>query len=498
MHRREVGVHASRAPKLALAGALLAACGGAPARPAPSSAARAPVPPPAAGWSYEVVASPGGEELAVAAVFPAGTHEELTVVEGAEAFLRDVEGDAGAGFARLAMKEQSWFLPSCARGCRIRYRVALAAAARANESVNVARASDGAIEAPPSTWLLRPVRAPLGTPFRFHVTPAKGEAFVSGVFPAAGDAKDTYEGKAASEFQLPYSAIGRVRVHERLNGIVQVAILPGQHLEDEAAVLAWIDTAAHAVEAFYGRFPVPRIAVVVRPVPGDGVGFGTAIGSSGAAVSINVGTAAHAADLKDDWVLVHEMIHTALPDLKGPHHWLEEGLSTYVEPLARNRAGLFATDDLWKDWVKGMPNGQPQAGDRGLDVTHTWGRTYWGGALFCLVADVEIRERTHNAKSLDDALRAVIGHGGNISEVWTIQRVLEVGDAATGVPVLAELYAKTAHAPAPVDLAALWKRLGVVRDGAGSVTFDDTAPLAAVRRAMTPGKAVAGTEHAAR
>ena len=478
-----------RVVKLLCAGAALAACATSPAGTAPSKVARAPSPaPPGAGWSYEVVASPGGEELAVEGAFPAGTHEELTVVEGAEAFLRDVEGDTGRGFAPLAMREQSWFLPSCAAGCRIRYRVALAAAGRANESVNVARANDGAVEAPPSTWLLRPVRAPLGTPFRFHVTPAEGEAFVSGVFPAPGGAKDTYEGKAASEFQLPYSAIGRVRVHERLDGQVQIAVLPGKALADEAAVLAWVETSARAVQAFYGKFPVPRIAILLRPSSGDGVGFGTAIGNSGAAVSIDVGTDAHAADLKDDWVLVHEMIHTALPDLRGPHHWLEEGLSTYVEPLARNHAGLFPAGELWKDWVKGMPNGLPQAGDRGLDVTHTWGRTYWGGALFCLVADVEIRERTHNAKSLRDALRAVITQGGNIASVWTIQHVIEVGDQATGVPVLAELYAKMSHAPAPVDLAALWKRLGVLHGANGDVTFDDTAPLAAVRLAMTPGK----------
>jgi hypothetical protein len=40
--------------------------------------------------------------------------------------------------------------------------------------------------------------------------------------------------------------------------------------------------------------------------------------------------------------------------------------------------------------VSGMPQGEPQRGDRGLDGTHTWGRTYWGGAMFCLLTDVEI------------------------------------------------------------------------------------------------------------
>ena len=42
--------------------------------------------------------------------------------------------------------------------------------------------------------------------------------------------------------------------------------------------------------------------------------------------------------------------------------------------------------------VRDMPKGLPQAGDEGLDNTDTWGRKYWGGAMFCLFADVEIRK----------------------------------------------------------------------------------------------------------
>ncbi len=464
----------------------LAACA------SPPAAIQAKSPPPSTrGWMYEVTAGPGGEELAVEGSFPPGTLEELTVEEGGEPFLKDVEADTGAGFGPLAARHLSWFLPTCANGCRVRYRVALGAAARAAGHVAVARAHaharDRAVEAPPSTWLLRPVRAPIGTPMRFHVTPAPGDAFVSGVFPTG--AKDTYEGKANASFQLPYSAFGRLRVHERLNGTVQIAVLPGR-LRDEAAMLTWVETSAKAVAAFYGRFPVPRLLVVVRPADGDGVGFGTAIGGSGAAIAIDVGEACAPADFKDDWVLVHEMIHTALPDLEGPHHWLEEGLSTYVEPLARARAGLFGEADLWKDWLKGMQNGLPQDGDRGLDVTHTWGRTYWGGALFCLLADLEIRSRTAGRRSLDDALRAVVAHGGSIAESWPIARVIEVGDAATGVPVLAELYAKMSTSPSPVDLTDVWRRLGVASDGRGGIAFDDAAPLAAVRRAMTTSRRI--------
>ena len=82
--------------------------------------------------------------------------------------------------------------------------------------------------------------------------------------------------------------------------------------------------------------------------------------------------------------------------------------------------------------IRDMPQGLPASGDQGLDNTHTWGRTYWGGALFCLLADVEIRNERRAAKACEDALRAINGAGGTIDVDWPLERALEIGDKATG------------------------------------------------------------------
>ncbi|MGH8759929.1 MAG: hypothetical protein ACREVW_10525, partial [Burkholderiales bacterium] len=126
----------------------------------------------------------------------------------------------------------------------------------------------------------------------------------------------------------------------------------------------------------------------------------------------------------------------------------------------------------------------PAAGDRGLDHTHTWGRTYWGGALFFLLADLRIREQTANRVGLQDALRTILNRGGNNEANWEVRRTFEIGDAATGTKVLAELYNEMRAAPVAPDLADLWRRLGVklTPDGA---QFDDDAPLAGIRKAIT-------------
>jgi len=107
-------------------------------------------------------------------------------------------------------------------------------------------------------------------------------------------------------------------------------------------------------------------------------------------------------------------------------------------------------------------------------------------ALFCLLADIEIRQRTGNRKGLEDSLRAVNESGGNVEVHWPIEKVFEIGDRATGVPVLRDLYDRMKARPVDVDLAHLWQQLGVKLDGE-SILFEDGAPLAPIRRAITGG-----------
>jgi hypothetical protein len=181
----------------------------------------------------------------------------------------------------------------------------------------------------------------------------------------------------------------------------------------------------------------------------------------------------------DDWVMTHEMVHLAFPSVPDEHHWIEEGIATYVEPIARAQVGDLSPETVWRELVDGLPKGLPAPGDRGLDNTHTWGRTYWGGALFCLMADIEIHQRTNNRYGLQDALRGIVRAGGNMEQDWPLARALKAGDEATGVPVLMELYDRMKASPVTPDLAAMWHELGV-RPSGNSVVFDQTAPQASI------------------
>ncbi len=68
------------------------------------------------------------------------------------------------------------------------------------------------------------------------------------------------------------------------------------------------------------------------------------------------------AQLNDDWMLTHEMIHLAFPSMAEKHHWIEEGISVYVEPIARVQAGQLSAERMWHDVVRDMPQGEPEIG----------------------------------------------------------------------------------------------------------------------------------------
>jgi hypothetical protein len=182
-------------------------------------------------------------------------------------------------------------------------------------------------------------------------------------------------------------------------------------------------------------------------------------------------------------VLTHELMHLGFPSLRRNHLWLEEGMAVFGEPIVRVRAGMMDEGELWSEWLEQGPLGLPRPGEGGLESTHTWARTYWGGALFWLVLDVTLRERTQNARSADDILRALVGAGGNVTSRWEVQDVIRVADGAAGSPIFSELYQRLGVRPGAPDLEDLFRRLGVsLRNG--TLDYDDSAPLAFVRRAM--------------
>jgi hypothetical protein len=446
-----------------------------PARPTSKPADHA-----ATTWSYEVQLDDAGE-LSVAASFSCGLEGRLVVADGAERFVDDVTVTDRLGSRAIASQSAAWPV-SCAAPCRVRYRFRLREAALALDDVDLALPVEAAWLAPPSTWLLHPDAADGGERFRFHVATPTGQRFVTGIRSAPDGAANTFEADVVRAVESSFAAFGDFAVYELPESRTTLAIAHGIGVSDDA-LLAWTRREIAAISGYLGT--AKQQPVLVLLIAGRSQSTqGETLGGGGASLLIRLGERARTAKLDEDWVLPHELIHARLPYVARTHAWFSEGLASYVEPIARVRAGLLSEQKFWRDMLDGMPQGLPEANDPGLENTASWGRVYWGGALYFLLADLEIREHTNGLHSLEDALRAVVETGANVEVMWPLAQILEVGDNATGTHVLHALYQRLGLAGGSEDLERLWSQLGVVRAGS-SVRFEDQAPLAAVRRSLT-------------
>lgn len=445
------------------------------------SSCRASVTPGAAqprgAWTYALSLSADARELRVQASLSPNA-SPLRVDDRTEPFVRDVEVWDGTEWRATGAR------PVCRAGCSVRYRFLLGDAARAAGDSDVAQSFDGAIVAPASTWALHP-RGAAARSVRFHGL-GPGE-FLSGAPPASDGAGATFESLDAGLDDTPYSAFGSWRTRsESVDGqTLAIGIAPADRVLDDDALAEWVRASAEPLARYFGHLAAARPLVLIVPAEGTSID-GETLGGGGASVLLRVGRAVTAKAAHESWVATHEFVHANLPSFGYPHKWFEEGVATYVEPIARIRAGTEPPDALWSDLLENMHSGLPEAGDEGLEKTHTWGRTYYGGALFCLLADVGIREQTRGAKSFDDALRAIAGMGPGTAVQVDLGQALAIGDEATGTDVLRRLYRSLAAAPGTVDLAAQWRSLGVARRADGGVAYDDRAPLAWIRKAITP------------
>ena len=166
---------------------------------------------------------------------------------------------------------------------------------------------------------------------------------------------------------MPYDAfdhLPKIRV-DAPGGVLEVAFAPGRVALSRERLIEWVKRSARAVSIYYGRFPVATARILIVPVEGKGVLGGETWGYRGAAIRILLGTESDDQDLIDDWKMVHEMVHLALPDVPEKNLWLAEGIAVYVESIARVQAGDLKAEKIWGEFRRDMPQGLPRAGDRG-------------------------------------------------------------------------------------------------------------------------------------
>ena len=349
------------------------------------------------------------------------------------------------------------------------------------------------------SWLLEPQGYDRAPTIDIRMTTGPGLVFATGL-PKVGDA---WRLSGAPVLTAGYTALGRLAYRElavpapgslrpgqppnqsRADAVLRVAILDGVSESARADLFDWVERTAQAQSNYWQGFTAKQALLGLVPVTHrHGVGYGRSVPGGGVTVMVEVGTDVDRRRLFDDWVLTHELIHTGMPFIRRGGTWFMEGAATYVEPIIRARAGWKTEEEVWREWVDNMPKGVrafsgSMANARGQE-------NYWGGATFMLLADVGLRRATNGAKGLEDCLAGVLWSGLDGARRATIAEYAAACDGVTGTTVMSGLVERHFNSAEPVDLAALWKDLGISLV-AGRIALDDSAPSARWRKLIVPG-----------
>jgi predicted metalloprotease with PDZ domain len=381
--------------------------------------------------------------------------------------------------------------PACRVRCTLRYSVDLDALAGACHGHDCTRRVGDAMLGLASAWMLRPAGEGDAV-LRVRLRGGDPDRFATGlrVDPRSGG----YVFHASELGEASYTAFGAMRRRRlAVAGSTLDVVSLGAPLEmGDAAVTRWIESAGVSVAPLFGRFPVDATVFVVPVAGTDGIVFGRVMSLAGASLVLFFGDQTRLDEAPQDWVVVHELFHLGCPSMLGEGHWLEEGLATYYEPILRERAGWMTEADLWAHFVREMPRGLRLEGEPApIEERDDIDSTYWGGALFALLADVSLRETSAGSRSLDDVMRRELAVEGDATHGCRVGDFLRTAGAHPGDGALEDVYERWALRGQNADLPDLWRRLGVEPRPDGTVALQDDAPLAGVRR----GIAGAGPGH---
>ncbi len=306
--------------------------------------------------------------------------------------------------------------------------------------------------------------------------------------------------EGAGAYRIPPSAL-RWRSHaafgrfdeatiEVAGGRLRVVILADAWAIGRPRLRAWVQQAAEAAALLDGRFPVDDLLVLITPVGGDEVGFGTVARGGGPSVLLEVGVDIDERELEGDWVAPHELIHLNLPRIDGADPWLYEGFATYYEPVLRARMGDLSPRRAWERLHDGFLRGAGSGTGRALRdesaammETYAFWRVYWAGAALMLMADVSLRQAGGDPGSLDAQLGRVRACCQDPDRGWTAEALLEAV-AAPDAPDLRAAAGRWLDARRFPDLGATYEALGLRFDAGGRLLTRPGDPGAALRIAI--------------
>ncbi len=273
-----------------------------------------------------------------------------------------------------------------------------------------------------------------------------------------------------------------------------------QPIDDHKArqFVTWLQAVAGSVSSVYGRFPNPSPRVLVIPTGqrtwgGDSaVPFGRVTRQGEESIELYVDANRPIEEFYANWTATHEFSHLLLPYLDEQHRWISEGFASYYQNVLMSRAGHYSPTEAWQYLYEGLERGRASRPDLTPNEAAAAGirqarmKIYWSGTAIALLADINIRERSGNAESLDRVLGRLQQCCLPSKRTWSGSELFAKLDSLLDEPVFMPLYRQHAQTAGFPDVKAALQRLGVDIDD-NQVQLRADAELADVRRAITEG-----------
>jgi hypothetical protein len=267
--------------------------------------------------------------------------------------------------------------------------------------------------------------------------------------------------------------------------------------EKAAEMVEWIQSTADTVKLAYGRFPNPKVQIIVIPSTENAWGsdsaviFGRVTRNNGETVELFVNPDRPIDEYYSDWTATHEFSHLMLPLLSQRYRWISEGFATYYQNVLMSRADRYTPEFAWQRLTEGFERGRESRPDLSPSdaasggIRHSRMKVYWSGAAIALMADITLRKRSNGKESLDQALGQLQSCCLPSNRRWSGPELFEKLDTFVETPVFMPLYRQYANVEGFPDVASLLSDLGVSTNQDGTITLDDSTPLAEIRAAIS-------------
>jgi hypothetical protein len=224
----------------------------------------------------------------------------------------------------------------------------------------------------------------------------------------------------------------------------------------------WLRQVAHGVGDVNGSLPWPQITV--RLVDDDrndsAVAFGRVTRRDGMAIDLFVNLDRPIGEFYADWKATHEFSHLLLPRIDWRQRWISEGFASYYQNVLMARAGHYTREQAIAKLTSGFERGRASRPELSPNEAALEGirraryKIYWSGAAIALLADMQLRERSGGAESLDTVVARFRQCCLANQRQWDGKDLFRQFDSQLNEPVFMPLYRHYADTPGFPDVSA--------------------------------------------